>query len=411
MCVAVLIMPPMRTALLGIAAIPFIYYGIAVFSCLRFFSTTKSELDESDEFLPPVSNLKPVRGLDPDAYENFASFCRQDYPNYEILFCVGDTGDPALPVLQRLIDDFPETQIRIIIGSGRMATNDKVAKLARLVEEAAHEHLVISDSDVRVAPNYLRHLVAPLADAKTGAVTCFYVSNEDKTWVQRLQDVGMLSDFYPGILVAKQLDGVKFALGPTISTTRSYLQEFGGYASIENKPADDLWIGRLIAEHGREVVLLPYAIVTVPDYQSFRELFFKRLRWITVMRHMRPWGHLGLIFTLGLPWALLAVAIAPTVTVAVTFLGGYFIVRSVLTLLVGSTGLKQPGVWGKLAWVPLWDAMATVIWLTSFTRRSISWRGHEYSIVNGDLVPAKADKEACSVFFRQPSTIPDLVCG
>src|SRR6202044_3295962 len=260
----------LRDVFLGIAAIPFIYYGLAIFSSLRFFLATPAKAHETGGFLPPVSNLKPVRGLDPEAYENFASFCRQDYPDYEILFCVGDTSDPALPVLQKLIDDFPQTKIRIIIGSGRVATNDKVAKLARLVEEATHEHLVISDSDVRVEPNYLRHLVAPLADARTGAVTCFYVSNEEKTWVQRLQDIGMLSDFYPGILVAKQLDGVKFALGPTISTTRSYLQEFGGYASIENKPADDLLIGRLIAEHGREVVLLPYAIATVPDYQSLR---------------------------------------------------------------------------------------------------------------------------------------------
>jgi ceramide glucosyltransferase len=379
----------MRTALLGIAAIPFIYYGIAVFSCLRFFWAAKSKLDASNEFLPPVSNLKPVRGLDPDAYENFASFCRQDYPNYEILFCVGDNNDPALPVLERLIEDFPQRQIRIVIGSGREATNDKVAKLARLVEEAAHEHLVISDSDVRVEPTYLRRLVAPLADTRIGAVTCFYVPGEEKTWVQRLQDIGMLSDFYPGILVAKQLDGVKFALGPTIATTRSYLQEFGGYASIENKPADDLLVGRLIAEHGREVVLLPYAIVTVPDYQSLRELFFKRLRWITVMRHMRPWGHVGLIFTLGLPWSLLAVAIAPTATVAVAYLGGYFLVRSFLTLLVGSSGLKQPGVWSKLALIPVWDAMASFIWLTSFTRRSIRWRGHDYFIVNGDLVPVR----------------------
>ena len=389
MCVALLILPPMRTVILGIAAIPFIYYAIALFSCLRFFIAAKAKDDGSNEFLPPVSNLKPVRGLDPDAYENFASFCRQDYPNYEILFCVGDTGDPALPVLQKLIGDFPQTKIRIIIGSGRLATNDKVAKLARLVEEAAHEHLVISDSDVRVEPNYLRRLVAPLGDSRTGAVTCFYVPTEEKTWVQRLQDVGMLSDFYPGILVAKQLDGVKFALGPTISTTRSYLQEFGGYASIENKPADDLWIGRLIADHGREVVLLPYAIKTVPDYQSLRELFFKRLRWITVMRHMRPWGHLGLIFTLGLPWSLLAAAIAPTATVAIVYLGGYFLVRSVLTLLVGSTGLKQSGVWAKLGLIPAWDAMATVIWVASFTRRSIRWRGHDYFITNGDLVPVR----------------------
>jgi len=228
-----------------------------------------------------------------------------------------------------------------------------------------------------------------MADPGTGAVTCFYVPLNETSWVQRLQDVGMLSDFYPGILVAWQLDGVKFALGPTICTTRTRLAEFSGYSSIENKPADDLWVGRLIAEQGYEVVLLPYAISTVPDYQSFRELFKKRLRWITVMRHMRPWGHAGLIFTLGLPWALFAVALEPTAAVAAGYLGGYFLVRSVLTILVGSVGLKQRGVWAKLAFIPVWDIVATLIWLTSFARKSIFWRGHRYAIVNGALVPAE----------------------
>jgi ceramide glucosyltransferase len=383
-----LALPSMRTVFLGIAAIPFIYYGLAIFSCLRFFRTTRRGGEAEESFLPPISNLKPVRGLDPGAYENFASFCRQDYPNYEILFCVGDESDPAMPVLDRLKHDFPDTQIRIVVGSGREATNDKVAKLARLVEEAAYEHLVISDSDVRVDPTYLRRLIAPLASAKVGAATCFYVPTDETTWVQRLQDIGMLSDFYPGILVAWQLEGVKFALGPSISTTRSYLREFGGYASIENKPADDLLIGRMIAEQGREVVLLPYAISTVPDYQSLRELFLKRLRWITVMRHMRPWGHVGLVFTLGLPWALLAVVLQPTAAVAAGYLGGYLFARSVLTLLVGAAGLKQSGVWAKLLYIPLWDAMATGIWLASFARRTIRWRGHDYAIVNGELIPS-----------------------
>jgi ceramide glucosyltransferase len=248
---------------------------------------------------------------------------------------------------------------------------------------------VISDSDVRVEPNYLRELVAPLQDPRVGAVTCFYVPSSEATWVQRLQDVGMLSDFYPGILVAWQLDGVKFALGPTISTTRHHLEEFGGYPVLENQPADDLQVGRLITERGHEVVLLPYAIATVPDYSSLRELFLKRLRWITVMRQMRPWGHAGLVFTLGLPWSLLAVAIAPSAAVALAFFGGYLVFRSILTLIVGSMGLKQPGVGGKLLLIPAWDVIATLIWLTSFTRKSIRWRGQDYRIVNGNLVPAK----------------------
>jgi ceramide glucosyltransferase len=381
-----LIYPSIRIGLLGVCAIPFIYYGIAVFSCFRYFRFVKSK---TNGFRPPISNLKPVRGLDPDAYENFASFCRQDYPNYEIVFCIGDTGDPAYPVLEQLKRDFPNTQIRIVIGSGRNGTNDKVAKLARLVEEASYEHLVISDSDVRVEPDYLSRLIAPLEDPKVGAVTCFYASLSETSWVQRLQDVGMLSDFYPGILVAKQLDGVKFALGTTISTTRRHLQGFGGYPRLENQPADDLQVGRLIAEQGYEVILLPYCVATVPDYQSLRELFLKRVRWITVMRHMRPWGHFGLLFTLGLPWALLAIAIEPTAAVAVAYLGGYMLVRSILTLQVGSLGLRQRGVGSKLALIPLWDALASLIWAVSFTRKSIRWRGRDYRIVDGNLVPAK----------------------
>jgi ceramide glucosyltransferase len=376
-----------RDVLLGIAAIPVIYYALALFSSARFFAARRPARSETISFEPPISNLKPVRGLDPDAYENFASFCRQDYPNYEVLFCVGDDTDPVLPVLQRLMRDFPETAIRIVIGSGRVATNDKVAKLARMTQEASYEHLVISDSDVRVAPDYLRKVIAPMADPGVGAVTCFYTPTEETSWIQRLQDVGMLSDFYPGILVAKQLDGVKFALGPTIATTRSRLRAFGGYEAIENRPADDLLVGRLIAEQGCEVVLLNYSIATVPDYQSLKELFYKRLRWITVMRHLRPWGHLGLIFTLGLPWALFAIAIEPDRRIAAGYLGCYILVRSLLTVMVGSWGLKQPGVWKKLAFIPLWDAMASLIWLVSFTRRSIRWRGQDYLIRNGELVP------------------------
>ncbi len=377
-----------RDVFLGIAAIPFIYYAVSIFSCVRFFAASKHPAKSATAFMPPVSHLKPVRGLDPNAYENFASFCRQDYPEYEVLFCVGDTSDPVLPVLQRLVRDFPDRQIRILIGSGRQATNDKVAKLARMAQEASYEHLIISDSDVRVEPGYSRELMAPLADEKVGAATCLYVPTESNGGIQHLQNMGMVSDFYPSILIAKVLDGVKFALGPTISTTRTRLRGFGGYEAIENRPADDLLVGRLIAEQGYEVALLNYAVATVPDYQSFGELFHKRLRWITVMRHMRPWGHLGLIFTFGLPWALLAIALLPTPAVVAWYGGMYLLVRFAMTLLVGSWGLRQPAVWTKLAWVPVWDAMAWSIWLISFTRRSIRWRGQDYLIRKGELVPA-----------------------
>jgi ceramide glucosyltransferase len=381
-------MTTLTQILLAIAAIPFIYYAIAIFSCWRFFRRPMRRFDGN--FTPPVSNLKPIRGLDPDAYENFASFCRQDYPEYEIVFCVGDREDPVLPLIDRLKREFPERPIRVLFGSGRDASNDKVAKLARMVSEAAHEHVVISDSDVRVRPDYLRKVVAPLADPKIGAVTCFYLSIDEHSFADRLQSVGMMSDFYAGVVVAWQLDGVKFALGPTIATTRERLAAFGGYESIENRPADDLLVGRLIADQGVEVELSRYPVETVADFRSIKELIYKRLRWITVMRFMRPWGHFGLIFTHGLLWALLAVAIHPTWTVAAIYLGTYFAMRCIITAMIAVWGLKQRGYWSKMGFIPFWDALAFGIWMASFARRSIRWRGSDYYIRGGTLVPANS---------------------
>jgi ceramide glucosyltransferase len=381
-----------RTAALGVAAIPFIYYGIALFSGWKFFSREPVPNAEKAAFTPPVSILKPVRGLDPDCYENFASFCRQDYPEYEIAFCVGDEADPVLPVIRRVIADFPATNIRILFGSGRVATNDKVAKLARLSKEARYETLVINDSDVRAESDYLRTVVAPMADPNVGAVTCFYAPIEETTAVQRLQTVGMYSDFYPGIVVAWMLDGVKFALGPTIATTRANLARFGGYERIENLPADDLLVGRLIAEQGLEVRLLPYTVRTVADFQSLKDLFFKRLRWIVVMRNMRPWGHLGLIFTFGLPWTLIGMALSPSLLIAGAFAVSYLGLRAAMTLQTASWGLKQATPPAMLSLFPIWDGMAFVIWLVSFTRSTIRWRDRDYYIRDGQLVPADGNR-------------------
>jgi ceramide glucosyltransferase len=364
---------------------PFCYYLLAIFSAWRYFRTEHAAANSG--FTPPISNLKPVRGVDPGAYENFASLCTQNYPDYELLFCVDGKDAAVVPILEKLQRDFPERQIRILFGSGRNGTNDKVCKLARLVSEAKHEVLVINDSDVWVDPDYFRTIVAPLQDPKVGAVTCFYDSREETTFADHLQNIGMVSDFFPGIIVAWQLDGVKFTLGTTIATTRAHLAGFGGYEALENRPADDLLVGRLIAAQGLEVKLLPYSVLTVPDYNSLQALFFKRLRWITVMRHMRPSGHFGLLFTQGLAWSLLAIAVHPTVRAACAYLGTYLLLRVVLTWIVGSWGLKRAGVWSRMPLLPVWDAAAFGLWLVSFARSTIRWRDGEYYIRQGRLVP------------------------
>jgi ceramide glucosyltransferase len=369
-------------AFLGVAALPFVYYLLVLYSSWRFFRQSRTR----NEFTPPVSILKPIRGLDPEAYENFASLCRQDYPEYELMFCVSHADDPVIPILENLIRDFPERRIRILFSSDSDATNDKVAKLGRLVREAQNEVLVMGDSDVRVRPDYLRTVVGPLGNPEVGAVTCFYMQAHTQTFAEDLQTVGMVSDFYAGILAGWQLEGIKFALGPTIATSRTRLAEFGGLQAIANQPGDDLLVGRLIAEHGHRVELLPYTVMKLAGCQSLRELLAKRMRWMVVMRHMRRWGHLGLLFTQGLPWSLAAIAIHPSAEVALAFISVYFGLRVAMTWSIGIRGLNQTDLWKYLFLIPVWDAFSFFIWLASFVRNTVRWRDNEYYIRDGMLL-------------------------
>jgi ceramide glucosyltransferase len=381
-----------RDLALVVATFPFIYYLLSIFSSWRFFHQGSKQKPSDAAFTPPVSNLKPIRGLDPDAYENFASLCRQDYPEYELLFCVGSLEDPVVPVIRQLAHDYPNQNIRLIVEPRSAAANDKVAKLARLSREASHEYLVINDSDVRVNPDYFRTVVAPLRNPDIGGVTCLYVATATQTFAENLQWLGMISDFFPSILTAWQLEGVKFALGTTIATTRTRLEEAGGYAALINRPADDLLVGRMIAESGAAIELLPYAVSTVADFHSLEDLLKKRLRWIVVMRHIRPIGHLGLLFTHGLAWSAIAFAICPTASVASLFFGVYFLLRLAMTWTVGQWGLKQKSVWLKAPLFVIWDVIALALWLLSFTRDTIHWRDGRYRIRGGRLIPVIAEE-------------------
>jgi ceramide glucosyltransferase len=384
--------PVFNTFVLVVATFPFIYYLLAIFSSLHFFSR---RLQPNPDFTPAISILKPVRGLDDGAYENFSSFCRQDYPDYELLFCVGSADDPNVLVINKLTREFPDRSIRLLIGSNPSATNDKVSKLSRLASEAKHSYLAFSDSDIRVEPGYLRTVVSPLRDPRVGAVTCLYLQTDEKSFANSLQAIGQVSDFYASLAVARLLDGVKFALGSTIVTRKETLAEAGLFAAIENKPADDMLVGRLIAERGYRVELLPYAVRAVADFESMRGFLAKRMRWAVVQKNMRPWGHIGLLLTLGLLWSLIAIAAHPTVAVAAAYLGLYLSLRLFMTAVIAIWGLKQPSILKKFWLIPIWDALAVIILLASFARNRVRWRDGEYVIHNGTLAPVveSAQKE------------------
>ncbi len=203
-----------------------------------------------------------------------------------------------------------------MFGPDKEAVNDKVAKLRRLVAEAQYETMVYErqrrSSDARLFANRSRSS----RRSRVGAVTCFYLPAHSQTLAENLQTIGMVSDFYAGLIVGWQLQGIKFALGATIATSRARLAEFGGLQAIENQPGDDLLIGRLIAEHGHEVKLLPYTVIKLGGCHSFKELLAKRMRWMVVMKHMRRSAHFGLLFTQGLPWLLAAIVVHPSAGLA-----------------------------------------------------------------------------------------------
>src|SRR5258707_1224666 len=374
-----------RYAVLLLAAAPLIYYALATIAGLRFFKRVRSRV--LPDYTPAVSVLKPVRGVDFGAHENFASFCRQEYPDYEILFAVNDDADPAVPLIQRIIQEFPERRIRLLVGAEHLGANRKVNKLARLVREAQHDLLVLTDGDVRVGPHYLREVVAPLADCKTGAVTSFYRGIAEKNLGAEVEAIGASSDFFAGVLMAEWMEGITFGLGASIVTTKEWVGRIGGFAAIADMLADDYELGNRIAKAGGRILLSREVVSTMYPAQTARSFWQHQVRWSRTVRLSRPLSFLGLIFTHGLPWALLAMLIAPSAWITATYLLGYLILRLTMAWTVGVWGVRDDVVWRKLWLVPLRDAIYFVVWLASFASNRIHWGGDEYLMRRGRLVP------------------------
>lgn len=374
-----------RDALLLLALASFAYYVVAIIAALRFFRGRDAA---PSDFTPPLSILKPIYGLDRETYQNYASFCLQDYPDYEILFCVSDDRDPAIPMIAELARNFPERKIKLIVGSEPLGVSDKVNKLCRMVREAAHETVVVSDSDVRVEPQYLRAIAAPFRDPKIGAVTCLYRGLTDGSLAANLEAIGNSTDFTAGVLMAWMLGGVNFTLGATMATTKTRLAEIGGFESLVDHFSDDYELGHRIAARGHRVELSAFPVSIVYPQQTLGDAFRHQLRWNLSIRYSRPAGHLGLIFTQGLPLALLAAVSAPSAAWAVSLVLGYLVLRGASAWIIGVEGMSDALLRRKMELLPLRDAFAFVVWVGSFFSQRIHWRGQEFYVRDKRLVSA-----------------------
>jgi ceramide glucosyltransferase len=380
-------------AVLVVATFPLIYYLLAVFAALAFSRSAKRQPPSTPTptliptFEPPVSILKPVHGVDFASYENYASFCTQDYPDYEILFAVNQKSDPAVAVITRLIADYPQRRIVLLIGSEYFGANQKVNNLARLTREAKHEVLALSDGDVRVGPKYLRNVIAPLRDPNVGAVTSFYRGISQSNLYAELEAVGVSSDFFAGVLMAAWTEGVKFALGASVATTKTWVRKIGGFETIAAFLADDYEIGRRVTQSGGRVVLSHETVSTMYPAQTPKNFWQHQLRWARTVRLCRPASYAALLFTQGLPWAIVAALLAPTRWIGVSYLLVYLVLRLAMAWFVGVSTVGDEVLRRRLWLVPLWDAIHFVVWAASFASNHVVWGNIEYVVDRGRMRP------------------------
>jgi ceramide glucosyltransferase len=373
-----------RWALLLLALAPFVYYALAIIAARRFF---RARTSSASELTPPVSILKPIYGLDREAYENFRTFCHQDYPEFEILFCVSDSQDPAVPVIRELMDDFPERSIRLLIGADRLGVSDKVNKLCRMVRESRHDVVIVSDSDVRVEPQFLRAVVGPFRDPKVGGVTCLYRGVTDNSLAADLEAVGNSTDFAAGVLVAWLLGTVDFMLGAVMATTKKHLKEIGGFESLVDYFSDDYELGNRIAACGYRIELSTFPVSIVYPHETFGDAFRHQLRWNLSIRYSRPWGHRGLIFTQGVAWSLLGCLLAPTGLSSFAYVAAFVLLSDELNRTIGIYGMKDNSLRKKHWALVLRGAFAFVVWFTSFFPQRIRWREQQFRVRDKRLVP------------------------
>lgn len=378
------------TVALILALLPLFYYLLSFYCVVDHFREMRATSRAKSSFVPPVSILKPVRGLDRQAYENFASFCRLDYPEYELLFAVSD-DDEVCAIIEKLRADFPSLPIRLITKIPHLGTNDKVNKLCQLVHDAKYDFLVMSDSDVRVDPDYLKEVLAPFADPEVGAVTALYKSLSAGNLASNLDALSMYMDSAPAALVAKKLEGkMRFAFGWTMATSKTHLAQIGGWEEMANYHSDDFELGKRIAQLGRRVELMAKPVTMVFPKESLSEQFRRELRWSIGLRSVRPFGYWGLLFTHGLPWTLLASAAAASIgsiPIAVSYLAAYLILRVGLTWAIGRWRIGDRHLARNLWLVPVRDAISFVIWITGFFSDKIIWRGMNYRVRRGELIP------------------------
>jgi ceramide glucosyltransferase len=353
-------------------------------------------------FAPPVSLLKPLHGSEPDLESHLQSFFEQQYPKFEIIFCARSEQDPGLEVARQVAARYPAIRSKFLCSGSAPYANAKVWSLERMQSVAAHRFFVISDSDVSVTPDYLRAVMAPFADERVGMVTCLYRGVADSSFWSQLEAVGMSVEMSAGVLVAEMLEGMKFALGPTMVVRRDCLDEAGGFRAIGPYHADDFMLGNRISATGQRVVLSTHTIEHHVLNSSFLPSVLHQVRWMQSTRFSRPKGHFGTALTFSMPYGLLAAGVALAfhrpLLGAMLFLWSWAS-RVALGALVGRLVVAEPRLLHSALLYPLRDLLGFCYWVASYVSNQVKWRGEVYNLLQdgfmrNDSRPAEREPEA-----------------
>ena len=359
--------------LLALVTGSLVYCALTVIAAARYANARPAKPGD----LPPISILKPLSGVDLGLEDNLRTFFQQQYPEYEILFAVRSSEDPAVAVAERVRAAFSAVPSRLIVTGEPPYPNAKVFSLDRMLAAARHDLLVMADSDVRVTPSLLYTVAAEFQDPGVGLITCPYRAVAGPSLWSKLEAIGLNTEFLAGVLVARMLEGMKFALGPTIAARRKTLEDIGGFDALKDYLAEDFVMGQRAERSGWRVMLSSYVIEHHIGSQPLAANLRHRLRWNRSTRRSRPWGYIGQIFTNPLPLALLLTAVTPALWPVLAAAGVF---RAAAAWATAGRVLHDP-LTRRLWWiVPLVDIVSFMLWLAAFFGGTILWRGREYEV-------------------------------
>nr|WP_269459395.1 bacteriohopanetetrol glucosamine biosynthesis glycosyltransferase HpnI [Candidatus Nitrosoglobus terrae] len=361
-----------------------ILYLIFAVRCVSRFTATQDSI--TSKFCPPVTLLKPICGLDPDLYENLRSFCEQEYPYYQIIFGVSDPLDLSVPIIQRLLKEFSDLDLSLVIDDRVHGINPKINNLINMYQQSKYDWIIIADSDIRVDSNYLKSIVAPFENNKIGAVTCLYLCFPIKGIASRLSTLFINGWFLPSVLIANAIQKIRYCFGPTMAIRRDVLEQMGGFNKLLSVLADDYLLGKLTFDLGYQVHLSSYLVKNIVEEPNFKRLFLHELRWARTIYSVQPIGHTFSVIVHAIPVSLLFLAVAPSYMLGLTVVSIAITIRLLMHLFI-YRNLELEIRSSDILLIPLRDLLTFIVWSVSFFGRSIQWRQHNFLVkANSQLV-------------------------